>query len=206
MTTEIVIFDCDGVLLDTEKSARHYYDVLFTQVGAPLLTDEQFQSAFMSTVEEAIDHFIKDPYHRIAAHKLQKTFDSTRFLDEIEIAPTTLPFIRFLRQFVKTAIVTNRSYSMSEIVERWRLDTYFDLIVSALDVTHPKPHPEGLEKVLATFQIAPQAALFVGDSPSDQKAAISAGIPFVSFQHPEMNANFHIHEIPEIATILDLPT
>ena len=205
MTTEIVIFDCDGVLFDTRKSARHYYNVLFAEVGAPILTEAQFNSAFMSTVEEAIDQFIVDPHQKTAAHTLQKKFDSTRFLDEIEVAPTTLPFVRFLRQFAKTAIVTNRSYSMHEIVDRWQLKNHFDIIVTALDATHPKPNPEGLQKVLHTFHVLPENALFIGDSPSDQQASAHAHIPFVSFREPDMNAAFHITEIPELATILQLP-
>ena len=205
MTTQMVIFDCDGVLFDTRKSARHYYNTLFAKVGAPPLTDEQFNSAFMSTVEEAIDRFIENPQQRESAHELQKKIDGTRFLDEIEVAPTTLPFIRFLRQFTKTAIVTNRSYSMRDIVERWKLDDYFDMIVTALDVMHPKPHPEGLQKVLLAFSISYENALFIGDSPADQEASAKARIPLVSFQHPHMEAAYHITEIPQIADILDLP-
>ena len=205
MTIQLVVFDCDGVLLDTRKSARNYYDALFKEVQAPLLTDMQFKSAFMSTVEEAIQNFISDPQKKKAANDLQKNFDSTPFLDNIEIAPTTIPFLLFLRQFVKTAILTNRSYSMKSLIDRWSLHNYFDMIISALDVQYPKPHPEGLEKILAAFSIAPKNALFVGDSPSDQKAANAAHIPFVAFQKPDLNADYYIDELPQLADILQLP-
>jgi len=205
METKLVILDCDGVLLDTQKSVRLYYDALFQEVGAPVLTDDQFKSAFMSTVKEAIDQFIQNPQQQKKALALQKKFDTTPFLNEIEISPTTVPSLLFLRQFVKTAIVTNRSYSMTEIIKRWSLYKYFDLIITAMDVSQPKPNPEGLNKVLSAFNLSPEEALFVGDSSSDELAAKQAQIPFVSFQNETLSAAYYIYEIPQLADILKLP-
>ena len=205
METKVVIFDCDGVLLDTKKSVRAYYDTLFREVGVPLLTDSQFKDAFMNTVEEAILQFIQNPQQQEKARALQRSFDNTPFLNKIEIAPTTLPFLGFLHQFVKTAVVTNRAYSMPTITKRWSFDKYFDLIISAMDVSQPKPHPEGLNKVLATFNLSPKEALFVGDSPVDELAAKRAQIPFVAFQNKNLSAVYHIHELPQLAEILKLP-
>ncbi len=37
---------------------------------------------------------------------------------------------------------------MKSIMERFNLDPYFEMVVTALDVKHPKPHPESVEKIL----------------------------------------------------------
>ncbi|WP_447979783.1 HAD family hydrolase [Candidatus Nitrospira bockiana] len=54
----------------------------------------------------------------------------------------------------------------------------FDVVVTDDDVTHPKPHPEGLFAALEAMAVAPARALYVGDSLLDCEAARAAGIPF----------------------------
>ncbi len=64
------------------------------------------------------------------------------------------------------------------------MDDLFDLTISAYDVTRPKPHPECLEKILAHFRLAPEAALYIGDAALDQEVAAAAGVPFAALQKP----------------------
>ena len=50
-----------------------------------------------------------------------------------------------------------------------------DLLVTNQDVKEPKPSPEGYLKVLKHFNISPQDAMIVEDSPKGIKAATAAG-------------------------------
>jgi HAD superfamily hydrolase (TIGR01509 family) len=54
--------------------------------------------------------------------------------------------------------------------------------MTAAQVTHPKPHPEPLLKVLEHYGLEPEEALFVGDSEVDRLAAAAAHIPFVAYR------------------------
>ena len=46
------------------------------------------------------------------------------------------------------AVNTNRTTSMPYIMEDFKLQPYFEMVVTALDVKNPKPHPEFGEKIL----------------------------------------------------------
>ena len=56
---------------------------------------------------------------------------------------------------IKTAISTNRTTTMEYIMEKFDLNQYFDMVVTALpkDVKNPKPHPESVEKILTDLNV-----------------------------------------------------
>jgi|GEM_PF-3964013 len=53
-TIEVVAFDCDGVLFDTEEANTAYYNNLLEPFGRPLMTPEQFAYVHMHTAEASI--------------------------------------------------------------------------------------------------------------------------------------------------------
>jgi HAD superfamily hydrolase (TIGR01549 family) len=118
--------------------------------------------------------------------------------------PNLKQLLKTLRPTYKTAIATNRSDTMDRVLSEHDLEGYFDLVVSSMDVEHPKPHPEPLIKILEYFGIEPKNALYIGDSDLDEIAAKAAGMPFVAYQNRSLSAEFHIHSLKEIAKILDL--
>ena len=71
---------------------------------------------------------------------------------------------------------------MDMIIEDFGLTGYFEYVMTASQVTKPKPHPEPLLKVLDYFKIEPEEALFIGDGEVDMMAANSAGVPFISYK------------------------
>jgi HAD superfamily hydrolase (TIGR01548 family) len=62
--------------------------------------------------------------------------------------------------------------------DRWAAAQHFRTVITMDDVTHIKPHPEGLHKILAGRD--PAAALYLGDNIDDALAARSAGVPFMA--------------------------
>jgi pyrophosphatase PpaX len=77
---------------------------------------------------------------------------------------------------VKIAINTNRSSSTTEFLELTGLTPLVDYVVCCNDVTKPKPHPEGIHKILHYFGMAEKDAWMLGDTPVDIQAGKSAGI------------------------------
>ena len=53
-----IIFDCDGVLVDSGPSNVRYYNLLREGLGLPPITPEQERYVHMSTAEQAIDAII----------------------------------------------------------------------------------------------------------------------------------------------------
>ncbi|MFJ3671952.1 HAD family hydrolase [Streptomyces sp. NPDC090106] len=53
------------------------------------------------------------------------------------------------------------------------------------DLHHLKPHPHCLNRALSAMGAAPSAALMIGDTPTDYRAARSAGVPFLGYARNE---------------------
>jgi phosphoglycolate phosphatase-like HAD superfamily hydrolase len=62
-------------------------------------------------------------------------------------------------------------------------DDHVDVVVTATDVDHPKPHPQGLQQIADTLACPADRILMVGDSMFDHDAARAAGALFVAIGH-----------------------
>ena len=65
--------------------------------------------------------------------------------------------------------------SIDVMLEKSNLRKYMDLIVSAQEVSHPKPSPEMYQKIMHKFNLKPEECLIVEDNPNGIKAAIDSG-------------------------------
>ncbi len=85
--------------------------------------------------------------------------------------------IRTLHQQGHTlAVATSRRHeSLDELLAEFGVTDLFSMIVAADDVTHAKPDPEPVNKILETLQFQPQEALVVGDAPYDILMGRNAG-------------------------------
>ena len=54
---KVVAFDCDGVMFDTEKANKAFYNHILNQFGRPDMTPEQFAYASMHTAERCLNIF-----------------------------------------------------------------------------------------------------------------------------------------------------
>lgn len=202
-----VIYDCDGVLFDSLDANVRLYNGLCSGLGRPLLTGEELKYVQMHTVYEAI-HFItrEDPALEKKALELLKQTDLRDYVPYLKMEPNLLHALNELAKLgIKRAINTSRTTSMPHIMERFQLRPYFEMVVTALDVNHPKPHPESIEKILQAFSLSCEEALFVGDSEVDQQAAESSGILFVSYKNREIRSDAFIEDHLQLLRLVDGP-
>jgi HAD superfamily hydrolase (TIGR01509 family) len=87
---------------------------------------------------------------------------------------------------------------MKFIMERFDLWPYFDMVVTALDVKHPKPHPESIEKILTALNLNKDETLFVGDSEVDRQTAESYGVRFIAYKNREIARDIFIDDHLEL--------
>jgi phosphoglycolate phosphatase len=201
MALAAVILDCDGVMFDTTDVNRRFYNRILAAMDRPEMTDEQFRYAHMATADQAIAMLFPDPAEQKRANGFRRELPYADFVEFMREMPDLKPMLRRLRPKVRTAVVTNRSDTMPLVLERFELGGLFDRVVTALDVTRPKPDPEGLNRVLDAFGIAPDRALYVGDTEVDRDAAAAAGVPFAAFDNPNLKAAHHVSTLAEVATL-----
>ena len=201
---QVVAFDCDGVMFDTESVNKEYYNQILRYMNKPDLMPEQFAFVHAHTADEAVFYLFQNEAEALEANDYRKLMPYLPFLEKMEIEPYLIPLLHRLRPTYPTAIATNRTNTIQRVVESHGLVDLFDLVVSAWDVDHPKPHPDILNKILHHFDIEPDQLLYIGDSEVDQIAAEAAGAILVAYKNPSLRSNFHITSLKEIEQILGL--
>ncbi len=201
---KVVAFDCDGVMFDTTNANMAYYNEILKHLGRSALTAEQFEYCHSHTADQAIAYLFNDDKAFKKAQRYRKNMSYIPFLKYMVLEPYLKPLLETLRPKYKTAIATNRSDTMDQVLSEHQLEGYFDLVVSSLDVDRPKPYPDPLLKILEHFAVKANNTLYVGDSELDQMAAKAAGVPFVAYQNRSLAADFHVASLKEITRILDM--
>ena len=199
---KVVAFDCDGVMFDTVKANTAYYNSVLRHFNRPDMTPEQFAYSYMHTADDAMAYLFDNEKMLEAAQTYRKSMSYLPFLKYMEIEPYLKPLLEKLKPKYRTAVATNRTDTMKRVIIEHTLDGCFDIVVTALDVKRPKPHPDQLLKILEHFQIEPQQAIYIGDSELDAIAAKSAGIPIIAYNNSSIAADFHIKSLKEIEDIL----
>jgi phosphoglycolate phosphatase len=195
---EVIIFDCDGVLFDSRKANQSYYDHLLAHFGRPLMTEADLSYVHMHTASESISYLFGDNQLREKVLTYAQHLDYTPFIWKMEMEPGLIDFLETIRPGIKTAISTNRSTTIGQVLKTFALDSYFDLVISSLDVSRPKPDPESVLKIMEFFQVGPEKCLYIGDSEVDVLTAGGARVPFVAFKNTSLPADLHVKGFSEL--------
>ncbi|HSB04536.1 MAG TPA: HAD-IA family hydrolase [Thermodesulfobacteriota bacterium] len=204
LNTRCVIYDCDGVLFDSLEANGRLYSEVCISMGRPPLSEDELHYVHSHTVFEAI-HFISknDSDLEEKALQLLKQIDLRKYVVYLKMEPHLLETLgRLKEREILKAVNTNRTTSMKYIMEEFDLWPYFDMVVTALDVKNPKPHPESVEKILETFNLRKEEALFVGDSEVDQQAARASDVRFVAYKNRSIANELFIEDHLELLKIL----
>ncbi|TFF87934.1 MAG: HAD family hydrolase [Promethearchaeota archaeon] len=90
------------------------------------------------------------------------------------------------------AILTNNAKKPTlEVIKRFNIEAYFDLVIAREDVAKMKPDSEGLDLVIKHFSADPKNAVFIGDSWVDGVAANNANIRFILYKEKTLEAKRH---------------
>jgi len=205
-----VIYDCDGVLFDSFEANTRLYNDLCAMVGRVPLRDGEMQYVHTHTVYEAI-HFIFGSESDLEKKALEslKQVDLRNYIVYLRMEPHLFQALEKLKEKgIFRVINTNRTTSMKHIMERFNLLPYFDMVVTALDVKNPKPHPESIEKIIASLHLNKEEAIFIGDSDVDKQTAESSGVRFIAYKNREIANDLliedHLDLLPLILDGMDL--
>jgi len=200
---QAILFDCDGVMFDSREANRHYYNSILNHLGLPDMQEEDIGPVHMLTAWDSVKYIMRDhPECLPAAMKYLKSVDYTPFLKFMTIEPDLKEVLRYLRERYRTAVVSNRSTTLAGLLKLYGLEELFDVVVSALDVSRPKPDPEALNKALELFRLTNCQAVYIGDSVIDEQASMQASISLIAFRNPELEAEAHIESLSELKKLL----
>ena len=196
---KLVVLDCDGVMFDSREANRAYYGHLRERFGRPPLTEPEVGFVHAHPAPESVPFIFRawpQQIERVNAYRA--ALDYTPFLRQMAIEPDLLEFLAAVRPPLLTAISTNRTSTMAAVLDTFGLRPHFDLVVTALDVERPKPHPEALLKILAGFGIRAEEGIFIGDTQVDVDHAAAVGMPLIAFRSPNLQAAYHVSSFSEV--------
>lgn len=199
---KVVAFDCDGVLFDSEDANTAYYNQILERFGRPPMTPEQVSYAHMHAADQVMAHLFPDRKLLQKANTFRGEVGYLPFIKYMRIEPHLKEVLGMLRPKYKTAIATNRTNTMPYVLREHGLEGRFDHVVTAMNVSRPKPDPEMLIEILTFFDIRPEEAVYVGDSELDEQAATAAEIPLIAYKNNKLKAAHHIDSFKDLATLL----
>ncbi|MEW6658511.1 MAG: HAD-IA family hydrolase [Thermodesulfobacteriota bacterium] len=189
---KLIAFDCDGVLFDSRQANIAFYNAILEQFGQPRLSPAATDFVHSHTVIQSLEYLFQGYPHLDAVWQYTRSLDYHQFIPMMVEEPHLREFLQFLRPTFARALATNRTTTTKAVLQYHRLEDQFDLVVSAQDVTHPKPHPESFWRILDHFGLKPRQAIFFGDSRVDEEFAKNAGVPLVAYRNPELHADFFL--------------
>ncbi|MFB7055068.1 HAD family hydrolase [Streptomyces vinaceus] len=178
---ELVIFDCDGVLVDTERLAVRLQVDLGVELGWPLTEDEVVER-FIGRSEESIVEQIAE---RIGAQSaalwwkllIQRHRDAVDLgLEPVDGLPEALEGIAALA--LATCVASSGSHEkMRHTLGRTGLYGHFEgRVYSASEVSRGKPAPDLFLHAARRMGVDPAACVVVEDSGPGVRAARAAGM------------------------------
>ena len=189
---KLIGFDCDGVLFDSRQANIAYYNAILENFGLPPMGPEEVDYVHSHTFHQSLEHLFQSPSEVEAALAFGRSLNYQGFIPMMEEEPHLREFLDFLRPQFFTALATNRTTTTHAVLLYHKLADYFDLVVSALDVAQPKPHPESFERILTHFNLKPAEAIYIGDSLVDEAFAQNAGVPLVAYRNPQLKAAYFL--------------
>ena len=182
---ELVIFDLDGTLIDSVADLQTALNALLHELGRPSLTIAEVRPMIGDGVGKLVERaLVARP-----GGAIEGAAAVARFLEIYEAAPAALtrPYpgvpetlITLRERGLKLALCTNKPEDATlKVLGALSLDNHFGKIVTGSSFPWRKPDPRLIEAILEAFAIAPDRALYVGDSEVDAALASAAGVPFV---------------------------
>ncbi len=193
-----IIFDLDGVIYDITEAIKKAVD--------DGIEKYKLENVNRDDVMEEIAHLIEEIQNYPVPKILLNSFEllEVKFLEGISFfkklrfaiflfnqfnkykeAESTIfkgidELISKLAKNMKLAILTNnKSQYAEEVLEKFNLSQYFDIIIGFNDVSEVKPNPEGILKILDKWNIKPSEAIFIGDMTTDIEAGKAAKVKMI---------------------------
>ncbi len=185
-----ILFDIDGVLLDSFEANLKFFQDLMLRAGYRAPTREEFPVIFHLSLMDAVRTLTKsDSEEEIKrvwemGYKREVSYP-VELLNMPDGADKT---IAILSKNYLLGIVTSRiKEAVYESSKLARLEKYFKIAVAYQDTINHKPHPEPLLLAAKTLEVNPKECVYIGDVENDIKAARAAGMKVIIYSKQQFS-------------------
>ena len=203
---ELVVFDVDGLMIDTESVWKNAFDKAGDKYGIPNLGDTLFPSLIGKRLEdeqELLDRLLpSDIQNQLINEWRQIGLGSLE--REVPVKPGLYEMLDYLEQHhIKMAVATTTRRELTEQrLKKIGVYDCFDYVLCGDEVTKRKPDPEIYLSVLHKMNTKAENAIVLEDSSVGVEAAYRAGIDCI--QVPDIIAPTDVQKKQTIYTAKDL--
>lgn len=201
---EAVIFDMDGVLVDSEEHWYYTFNGLLQEYDCQL-SDSDRKELYGCSLQheiEILSRYIHLPYDqlvRIRDEYIEK--HSICYMDYIIDGVEDL--LKYLKSMnVKLALASSSPMqSINRMLDECQFRNYFDIVVSGAMFKETKPHPEIYEYTLKQLNVSKENVFVIEDSPYGVESACGAKLDVLAlkrdnnpFELEKAKLRFHSHQ------------
>ena len=231
MAIRAMIFDLDGILVQTERLKALSYAKAALELCPNQLTEASVVAAFGEVVgrsrrevaKSLIDRFdleaaagermvefgVSAPWQAFVQVRLghyEAMLADPQVLRENQWQHNRALLEGARRADCKVALATMSVCSQTQrVLEILELTEAFDFGASRDDVEHGKPDPEIYELVAAELRVDPRSCLVIEDSPAGVEAAVAAGMWCIAVTTPFTQQTVHTAQTLDVRWIVDDP-
>ncbi len=195
-----VLFDLDGVLIDSYNAWLPAFNDIREQYGKPPISEGDYRRFVWSQPsEEIVARFFPGEdlgkIRGLMSENFSKYIGKARLLEGADKVPAQLKELGF-----KLAIVSNSPNAMvKEILGHFGILEYFDEVLGGDDVKSSKPSPEMVLTACGKLRVGVEDAVLVGDNEVDVQAGRNAGIKSIGVG---VQGDYRVEGLDEIPEIL----
>lgn len=200
MKLKVVIFDCDGVMFDSKFANQTYYNHLLQHFNYPSMDHDELEYVHIHNVMESVPYIFRHYPHQDLQEvdRYRKEIGYAPFLKYLQMEEDLIEFLNVCSERYQLAISTNRTNTMTSILDIFHLRDYFTKVMTADNARRPKPAPDALLEILAHCNCQPEEAIYIGDSIIDRQHSAACNMRLIAFKNSDLAAEYHVSSFMEI--------
>jgi beta-phosphoglucomutase-like phosphatase (HAD superfamily) len=179
---KLIIFDFDGVLVETEWNTFVYYQDYLKKHHGIIIPDDHFKYKMGHKSVDFFSEILSDEERKIVDTKILCDMKRKDFMNNPEKYVNKIFFSTEILEYLtsKGYILALGSQNEREMIDKtldyYDFKKYFSFTTSMQDITAKKPDPDVFKKCLDFFKLLPKDAIVIEDSPHGIEAAKKLGI------------------------------
>ncbi len=212
----IVLFDCDGVLVNTEEVAARTARTALASVGLAY-TDEQFEERIVGCDQPTMRQHIQDDYFAISGQYLDEQFFDDMQARYLQEEASGIAAIAGVRDFVESLVRSNVLFAICSnsyvpnIERKLKTVGLYDLfagrIIGRDNVANGKPAPDVYLAGMAMLgETDPQKCVVIEDSAVGVKAGHAAGMCVMGYTGGSKQPLVQAQKLKDVGAAFTAPT
>lgn len=175
------IFDFDGTLADSKLCSVIATQDAFKEFGLDVPSTQQIEHYMGIPIEvsfkEMTDYIFTDEAFQLLLQIFRKHYkaNENNTLTAFRNIPEVLQELKSANKQL-FVVSSKKSDVLLRNLQKLKIDTYFKDIIGSDKVTHYKPHPEGIKKLVELYDLVKEETVMIGDAIFDLQMAKSADV------------------------------